>query len=141
MSLRLPLHRIDELRAISNREDRPVTWLIKRGIDLLIESYSSSEKPTPAETQQAPAPAATAPAASASAPDPVVAALTKTEWFKEIVAKLKAELDQPAELAAEPKAKPERKQYQLLVKGVPVHSVEPAVAVPPMSISKHSVKH
>jgi hypothetical protein len=123
MSLRIPVHRIEDLRLIGEIEEREIPWMLRRAIDDWCDRYFK-EHPS-ARTQQAAAPAATA-------TDPVVAALAETAWFKEIVAELKA--------------KPDRKpvvRYRFLPKGGshPVKSVEPAVAVPPMSISKHSVKH
>jgi hypothetical protein len=129
---------LGELKRISVEQDRAVGWLIRFACEFLVNAYKKDPdvvRPTSAETQQASSPAA-------PAPDPVVAALAESEWFKEIVAELKAKLDRPAELKTKPNRKPVL-GYRFLPKGGshPVKSVEPAVAVPPTSISKHNVKH
>jgi hypothetical protein len=134
MAFRIPLRVIREFRILSDKTERAIAWHVRRALSQYLEREKAS-----------------APAASAAAPDPVVTALTKTEWFRDLVAEMKAELDRPApaEVAAELKAKPELKtkperKYRILPgprgRSRPEKSVEPAVAVPPMLISKHA-KH
>ena len=130
---------LEELKRIGVEQDRAVGWLIRFACDFLVDAYKKDPdvmRPTSAETQQAPAPAARPPL-----PAPIAAAL-KSEWFKEIVAEMKAELK--AELA--PPAKPDRKpavRYRIVPRGEssPKGEAHPAVAAPPTSFSKHSVKH
>jgi hypothetical protein len=155
MSLRIPAHRIEDLRLIAKIEEREIPWMLRRAIDMWCDKYfdehpgartqqAPARAPAPAPTASAPTPVAPAAAASSPFPGdrPVMAALTKTAWFKGLVAELEAEL--PAELvtepAVEPKAEPKAKlRYRFVHKGQasPKGEAHPAVAVPPTSFPKH----
>jgi hypothetical protein len=169
MSLRIPAHRIEDLRLIGEIEEREIPWMLRRAIDMWCDKYFN-EHPN-ARTQQAPgqargrSPAEVATvAATARALDPVAMAMAiaKTERFKELVAEMSAglgqpaepdaKLDQPAELAGEPKAAEPKaaSKAKPRIRFVPnpnkgrYHLEEPkgpAVAVPPTSFSENPVKH
>jgi hypothetical protein len=124
MSLRIPVHRIEDLHLIGKIEEREIPWMLRRAIDYWCDRYFD-EHPG-ARTQQAPAPAATAPATG-------VASQPEIERLKARIAELEAKVDR----------KPAVRYTLRTPKGGshPVKSVEPAVAVPETQISKHSVKH
>ncbi len=113
---------LKELKRIGVEQDRAVGWLIRFACDFLVNAYKKDPdvvRPTSTQTQQAPA--------------PVVTAESEVEFLKARIAELEAKVD----------GKPGVRYTFRTPKGGshPAKSVEPAVAVPPSSISKHSVKH
>ncbi|SRR5260221_1999987 len=123
MAFRIPLRVIREFRILSDKTERTIAWHMRKAL----AQYLEREKPTSTQTPQAPTPAATAPA-----PAPVVTAQSEAEMLKARIAELEAKLDLRAAVV----------RYDLPPSGRSApKGAKQAAAVPPTSISKHSVKH
>lgn len=120
MSLRIPVHRIEDLRLIGEIEEREIPWMLRRAIDDWCDRYFK-EHPS---------------ALAQQAPDPVVTAPSETEMLKARIAELEAKLARK-NVVTRTILPPVRIRRSVPNKGESL----PAAAVPPTSISKHSVKH
>jgi hypothetical protein len=112
---------LKELKRIGVEQDRAVGWLIRFACDFLVNAYRMDPnvvRPASAQTQQVPA--------------PVVTAQSEDEMLKARIAELEAKLDLRAAVV----------RYDLPPSGRSTpKGAKQAAAVPPTSISKHSVKH
>jgi hypothetical protein len=115
VAFRIPLRVIREFRILSDKTERTTAWHVRKALAQYLER------------ENAPA---------ASAPVPVVTAPSEVEHLKAVVAELAAELRAKLDQTT---SRPDTLRLPKVKS--PVKSVEPAVAVPPTSISKRSVKH